>query len=274
MHLRTFLIASFGLLLNSATFLSAEAPKPVAFKVGRLHPASAPPIDKAILVVQGNKIVAIGKQDEVVVPDGAVIHDLPDAVIIPGLVDTHSHIGIWSRPGVSANADGNESSGPVQPGLRAMDAIQPADPGIKMAVAGGVTTANIMPGSGNVIGGQTLYVKLRGGTIDEMRIKDDKTLGGLKMANGENPKGYGRRGQAPFTRMKIAALQREQFVKAREYQQKQQRYREAVAKGEKATLPEIDLSLEPLVEVLEKKRTVHFHCHRADDLMTAVRISE
>src|SRR5204862_3505987 len=112
-------------------------------------------------------------------------------------------------------------SGPVQPALRALDAIYPDDPGIRMAVAGGVTTANIMPGSGNVIGGQTLYVKLRGHTIDAMRIPNMPVLGGLKMANGENPKGYGRRGnQAPATRMKVAALQREQFAKAREYQKK------------------------------------------------------
>lgn len=260
--------------LLSTDLLAADPAKPIAFKVGRLHPASSPPIDKAILIVDGGKIVSVGKQDGVQIPQGAVVHDLPEAVIIPGLVDTHSHIGLWSRPSVPANVDGNESSGPVQPALRALDAIHPGDPGIRMAVAGGITTANIMPGSGNVIGGQTLYVKLRGETIEAMRIVDDKTLGGLKMANGENPKGYGRRGQAPFTRMKIAALQREQFIKAREFQQKWQRYREATAKGEKATPPDVDIALQPLVEVLEKKRTVHFHCHRADDLMSALRIAE
>ena len=85
-------------------------------------------------------------------------------------MDTHSHIGIWPRPHVPANADGNEMSGPVQPAVRAIDAINPDDPGIRMAIAGGVTTANIMPGSGNVIGGQTVYVKLRGRTVEEMRI--------------------------------------------------------------------------------------------------------
>ena len=264
-------IVFFGLAIQAP---AADPPKPIAFKVGRLHPASSPPIDKAILIVEGGKIIAVGKQGDVGIPQGAVVHDLPDAVIIPGLVDTHSHIGIWSRPSVSANSDGNESSGPVQPALRALDAIHPGDPGIRMAVAGGVTTANIMPGSGNVIGGQTLYVKLRGETIEAMRIVDEKTLGGLKMANGENPKGYGRKGQAPFTRMKVAALQREQFIKAREYQQKWQRYREANAKGEKATPPDTDIALDPLVEVLERKRTVHFHCHRADDLLTAIRIAE
>lgn len=226
------------------------------------------PIEKAVLIVQGKKIVAAGAN--IPVPAGATVHDLKGAVVIPGLVDTHSHIGIYPKPSVPAHSDGNEGSGPVQPGLRAVDAVWPADPGIRMALAGGVTTVNIMPGSANVIGGQTIYVKLRGSTVDAMRIMgklpDGTTiLGGLKMANGENPKGYGKnRQQAPFTRMKVAALQREQFVKAREYKAK----RDA---GEKV---DRDLTLDPLVEVLEKKRTVHFHCHRADDLMTALRIAD
>src|SRR5207248_4543616 len=139
---------------------------------------------------------------------GAALHDAAGKVIIPGLVDTHSHVGIYPRPAVPAHGDGNEMSNPVQSGLRALDAIFPDDPGIRSARAGGVTTANIMPGSGNVIGGQTLYVKLRGNTVDEMRIAGATVVGGLKMANGENPKGYGRRSQAPFTRMKVASLQR------------------------------------------------------------------
>jgi imidazolonepropionase-like amidohydrolase len=165
-------------------------------------------------------------------------------------------------------------SGPVQPGLRALDAVWPDDPGFRMAVAGGVTVANIMPGSGNVIGGQTVYVKLRGRTIDEMRVEAKGVVGGLKMANGENPKGYGRRGGSPGTRMRVAALQREQFVKAREYKAKWDAYRKAEADGKKPTAPDVDLSMEPLVEAIERKRTVHFHCHRADDILTAVRLSE
>jgi imidazolonepropionase-like amidohydrolase len=228
------------------------------------------PIACGTLVVVGGKIAGIYPADaKFERPATAEEFDLKGAVVIPGLVDTHSHVGIYPKPSVPAHGDGNEMSGPVQPGLRALDAIDPNDPGIRMALAGGVTTANIMPGSGNVIGGQTLYVKFRGASVEEMRLVgqlEDGTevVGGLKMANGENPKGYGRRGQAPFTRMKIAALQREQFIKAREYMEK--------LAGEKK--PDRDLSLEPLVEVLQRKRTVHFHCHRADDLMTAVRIAE
>jgi len=249
----------------------ADADKPLAYRGARIHTVAGPVIDGGTIVVHKGKIVAVGADDAVKLPEGATVVDASGKTIIPGLVDTHSHIGIWSRPHVPGNSDGNEGSGPVQPGLRAIDAIYPDDPGIKMAVAGGVTTANIMPGSGNVIGGQTLYVKLRGKTIEAMRIEGKGVLGGLKMANGENPKGYGRRSQAPYTRMKIAALQREQFLKAREYQQKWIAHRKA---GADKPAPETDPAMETLVEVLEKRRTVHFHCHRADDLMTALRISE
>src|SRR5581483_3747717 len=145
-------------------------------------------IDNGVLVVRKGKIVAVGRAADVTVPDGADVRDLSGKTIIPGLVDTHSHIGIWPRPNVPAHEDGNEGSGPVQSGLRALDAIYPDDPGIRMAVAGGVTTANIMPGSANVIGGQTLYVKLRGHTVEQMTMVSPNLSGGLKMANGENPK--------------------------------------------------------------------------------------
>jgi imidazolonepropionase-like amidohydrolase len=265
------LVAILALQPGPVRTQPAEKTKGLVFRNAVIHTGvGEKPIEGGVLVIQDGKVLFAGAADAAPQTDGFDVRDLNGAVIIPGLVDTHSHIGLWSRPHVPANSDGNEMSGPVQSGVRAIDALQPDDPGIRMAAAGGITTANVMPGSGNVIGGQTLYVKLRGRTVEEMRITGllpDGTviLGGLKMANGENPKGYGKnKQQAPFTRMKVAALQREQFVKAREYKAK----RDA---GEKV---DRDTSLEPLVEVLEKKRTAHFHCHRADDLMTAVRISE
>jgi imidazolonepropionase-like amidohydrolase len=247
----------------------------VAFRGARIHTAAGAPIDDGVLVVRKGKIVAVGAADTAV-PEGAEVIDVRGKVIIPGLVDTHSHIGLWSRPHVPAHQDGNEGSGAVQSGIRAIDAIQPNDPGIRMAVAGGVTTANIMPGSGNVIGGQTLYVKLRGKTIEEMRLTPAKVLGGLKMANGENPKraNFEGRKNPPATRMKLAAMQREQFLKARDYQRRWQAYRKARDEGKDASPPDTDLSLEPLVEVLQRRRTVHFHSHRADDLMTALRLAK
>ncbi len=225
-------------------------------------------------------------------PAGARIHNLDGKVVIPGLVDTHSHIGIYPRPAVEAHQDGNEMTGAVQAGIRALDAIWPDDPGIRMALTGGVTTANIMPGSGNVIGGQTLYVKLRPGPITNMMVQPGTPEGGLKMANGENPKrAYGSKNQPPATRMRLAAMQREQFIKALDYRRKWQAYRNALEKAKanppaqgkdakpdtqakELTEPEHDLALESLVEVLDRKRTVHFHSHRSDDIMTVARLAD
>jgi imidazolonepropionase-like amidohydrolase len=270
------LALSFPLALVLTTKGDAPADRPVAYRGARILTAAGAPIDKGVLLVHKGKILAVGAAEDTPIPEGVEVVELKDRVIVPGLVDTHSHIGIWARPHVPAHNDGNEGSGPVQSALRALDAIQPDDPGIRMAVAGGVTTANIMPGSANVIGGQTVYVKLRGRTIDAMRVHSSTVRGGLKMANGENPKRFNFQGRkmAPATRMKLAALQREQFVKAREYLRKWEHYRQAKDKGEDAAPPEVDLALEPLVEVLQRKRTVHFHSHRADDLMTAIRLAK
>jgi imidazolonepropionase-like amidohydrolase len=273
-----FLLSALTLPLVLPPAHGGDAPpadRPVAFRGARIHTAAGAPIDNGVLVVHKGKITAVGPADTAV-PEGAEVVDARGKVIIPGLVDTHSHIGIWPRPNVPAHADGNEGSGAVQPGLRALDAIQPDDPGIRMATAGGVTTANIMPGSGNVIGGQSVYVKLRGRTIEAMRLIPGRVLGGLKMANGENPKRWNFEGRKlpPGTRMKLAALQREQFVEARDYQRQWADYRKAGAGGKDAPRPDTDIALEPLVEALEGRRTVHLHSHRADDLMTAVRLAK
>jgi imidazolonepropionase-like amidohydrolase len=277
-RLALLFVGSLVPLLLALAPAGADAPADAArvFKGARIVTAAGDPIDDGILVVRGKKIESVGKSGAVTIPNVAEVIDVTGKVIIPGLVDTHSHLGVYSRPNVTANSDGNEGSGPVQSGIRALDAVQPDDPGIRMALAGGVTTANIMPGSGNVIGGQTVYVKLRGRTVEEMRIIPGDVLGGLKMANGENPKRFNFEGRkaAPATRMKVAALQREQFIKARDYQRQWAAYRKKKDDGKEATAPDTDLSLEPLVEVLEHKRTVHFHSHRADDLMTAVRLAE
>jgi imidazolonepropionase-like amidohydrolase len=180
-------------------------------------------------------------------------------VIMPGLVDTHSHIG---------GGSGGDQSAPIQPDVRLLDSFNARDTSIKRARAGGITTVNVMPGSGHLLSGQTLYLKLRDGeNVEDLLIKDAQgnIAGGIKMANGTNPLG-----NPPFpgTRAKSAALLREQLTKAQDY-----RARVLRAKGDASKLPSRDLAMEALSEVLEGKRTVHFHTHRADDILTVLRLS-
>lgn len=238
---------------------------PVAFVNAHILPVDGSPIESGVLIIDDGKIIAVGNSD-ISIPANARRVDLTGQVIIPGLVDTHSHVGNYSRPDVPANADGNEATDPITPHIRALDAIWPADPGIRMALAGGITTANIMPGSGNVISGQTAYVKLRGTSVDEMLI--DESIGGMKMANGENPKSnYGSRNQAPQTRMAIAALARQAYADAQHYQAQRQN-----RKRGKPPTP-FDLGQEALNEVLAGDRIVQHHTHRADDILTVLRIA-
>jgi imidazolonepropionase-like amidohydrolase len=259
--------------VSVAAAQSAHDENVLVVQGARILPITTPPIAQGVLVIKGGKIVAVGEAGKVQIPAGARIQDATGKVIMPGIVDSHSHIGIDGNPTVSDSQDANEGSSPVQPGLRALDAIDPADPNIRMATSGGITTANIMPGSGNVMGGQTAYVKLRGTTMEQMLIPG--TLGGMKMANGTNPKGYGTRGQAPMTRMEEAALARGIFVKAQQYKDKWDAYAKAVAaKDKNAKEPDHDLGLDAVVQVLNGKRIVHNHTHRADDVMTVLRLSD
>jgi imidazolonepropionase-like amidohydrolase len=221
-------------------------------------------INDGTLVVQKGTILAVGPSNTTAIPAGAKVIDATGKWIMPGLVCTHSHIG-----GVGA-ADG---SSPIQPGVRILDSINVKDAGFKRALAGGLTTLNIMPGSGHLISGQTVYCKLRfagkgPSTIEDILIRDgqDKPLGGLKMANGTNSQG-----EAPFpgTRGKSAFLVREQYIKAREYHAKR-----LSADGDQEKMPPRDLHLESLIEAMQGTRIVHHHTHRHDDIITVLRLSQ
>jgi imidazolonepropionase-like amidohydrolase len=232
---------------------------PVAFTGGRVIPITGPEIPDGTLVVQKGKIVAVGPAASTRIPPDARREDVSGKVLMPGLVDSHSHIG---------GPEGGDSSAPIQPDVRILDSVNPRSSTIQKAQAGGITTANVMPGSGHLLSGQTLYLKLRDGdTIDDLLIRtsDGRIAGGMKMANGTNSI---RAAPFPGTRGKSAALVREQYVKAQEYRDKIQK-----AGNDASKLPARDLKMEGLVEVLEGKRIVHFHTHRADDILTALRLA-
>jgi imidazolonepropionase-like amidohydrolase len=244
--------------LSAATTTWAQQ-TPVAFVGAHVIPISGPEIPNGVLVIHQGRISVVGSADAVRIPENAQRHDVSGRVIMPGLVDTHSHIG---------SAEGADASAPIQPEVRVLDSINVRDARLQKARAGGVTTVNIMPGSGHLISGQTIYLKLRAGTtIDDLLIRtaDGQIAGGLKMANGTNSR---RPPPFPGTRAKSAALVREQFVKAQEYRDQMERARDDPAK-----MPARDLGLEALAEVLDGRRVVHHHTHRHDDILTVLRLA-
>ncbi|HEV7889641.1 MAG TPA: amidohydrolase family protein [Pyrinomonadaceae bacterium] len=241
----------------------AQEQRTVAYTGATVINATGQTINDGVLVVRAGKIVAVGPRSTTRVPEGAQVLDVTGKTIMPGIVDTHSHIG------GGAGADG---SAPIQPDVRIFDAVNVRDTSLMRARAGGITTVNIMPGSGHLLSGQTVYIKLRrGSTIEDLAIRDaaGNLAGGIKMANGTNPLRANSTGPFPGTRAREASLVREQFVRAQDYREKVRR-----AGGDKTKLPPRDLALEALVEALDGKRVVHFHTHRHDDILTAIRLSK
>ena len=247
-------------LLCAAATGSAQS-RPQAYVGAQIIPISGPVISNGVLVVHRGKIVAVGPAASTAIPQDAERHDATGKVIMPGLIDSHSHIG---------GGSGGDSTAALQPDVRVLDSINARDTGFQRAQAGGITTANVMPGSSLLLSGQTVYVKYKDGKVlDDIAIKDAQgnILGGLKMANGTNS--IRPSGPLPGTRSKSAALVREQFLKAIDYRERVRR-----ANNDPAKMPPRDLGLEALVEVLDGRRTVHYHTHRHDDILTAIRTAK
>jgi imidazolonepropionase-like amidohydrolase len=240
----------------------------VAITGGRVVPVTGPDIERGTVLITGGRISAVG--DSVEIPDGAEVIDAAGSWILPGFIDAHAHVGVSEEAEGWAGQDTNEMTEPVTAQVRAIDAINPADLGFRDAISGGVLAVNVNPGSGNPIGGQTVALKCWGRTVDEMALRQPS---GMKSALGENPKRvYGEQKKTPSTRLGTAAVIRGALVAAANYLERidaEERKPEAERKP-----VERDLKLEALGLVLRKQIPWRQHCHRADDIATAIRIAD
>ena len=231
-------------------------------------------IEGGSVLIEDGKIAAVGKN--ISAPSGATIVDGTGKYLTPGLIDCHSHTAI--EGGVNEGSVSDSSM------VNIKDVLNPDDINIYRALAGGLTVSNVLHGSANAIGGQTIVIKLRWGKPAKDLIFEGAKPG-IKFALGENPKrqGYppdffsaqnGVERRYPGTRMGVEDVIRESFTEAKNYQANWKDYNERVAKGEHPIPPERDLRLEPLVEVLEGKRYVHAHCYRSDEILMLIRIAD
>ncbi|HKU13590.1 MAG TPA: amidohydrolase [Steroidobacteraceae bacterium] len=251
-------------------------------------------LDEADVLIADGKIAAVGR--DVPAPQNARVVDARGKWVTPGLIDVHSHLGVASAPYVEAHNDGNEMSNPLTSEVWVEHSLWPQDPGFETALEGGVTTLQVLPGSGNLAGGRSIVVRnVRAKTYQEMKFPDAPQ--GLKMACGENPKrSYGERGQSPGTRMANVALVRQAFLDAQDYQRSWAKYQRELAayehkqktgsgaRGKKRDAkdedseppspPKRDLEMETLVGVLDGTIRVQVHCYRADDMATMLDVAD
>jgi len=242
----------------------------VAIVGGRVAPIAGPDIPGGTVLIENGRIAAVGAADAVAVPDGAQVVDAAGSWVLPGFIEAHGHVGVSEEAEGWAGEDTNEMTEPVTAHVRAIDAINPADMGFRDAISGGVLAVNVNPGSGNPIGGQTVALKCWGRTVDEMALRQPS---GMKSALGENPKRvYGEQKKTPSTRLGTAAVIRGALVAAANYLERidaEQRKPETERKP-----VDRDLKLEALGLVLRRQIPWRQHCHRADDIATAIRIAD
>ncbi|WP_134772701.1 amidohydrolase [Ornithinimicrobium flavum] len=238
---------------------------PVLALVGaRVLPIDTAPVEDGTVLLRDGRIEAVGPRGEVEVPAEAEVVDVSGGWLLPGLVDAHVHLGVWEEGEGWAGQDTNEMTDPVMAAARAIDGINPREQGFDDALMGGITTVNVNPGSGNPIGGQAVALKTYGRVVDEMVLRNPS---GVKAALGENPKRvYGDQKKTPSTRLGVALVLRRAFAAARSYQAKV-----AAADGKPV---DTDLVSEILVKVLEGEIPWRQHCHRADDIATALRLAD
>ncbi len=231
----------------------------VVIKNATIMTATGQEIPNGSVLLKDGRIAGVGKTVDA--PADAVVVDGTGKYVTPGLIDTHSHLGVYAAPATDAESDGNEATNPVTAEVWAEHSFWPQDPQIPLAIAGGVTTIEALPGSANLIGGRSAILKLiPARTVQEMKFPGARY--GLKMACGENPKRvYGRRG-GPSTRMGNMAGYRSAFIQAEGYRRRWDSWN----KDHKGDPPERNLRLETLAEVLRGNIYVQNHCYRADEM--------
>lgn len=229
---------------------------------GKILPMEGGNIENGFLRVKGDKIAELDDMSKYRSIEGEEVLDIQGAWVLPGLIEAHSHIGITEEKwGIIAD-DCNEQTMPVTTTLRAIDAINPMDPAFHEAIAAGITSVMIGPGSSNVVGGQFAFVKTQGRCIDNMVVKSPAAM---KVAFGENPKtAFGDKDQYPSTRMGTAALLRKTLHEAVQYKKDK----------ENGELSQMDFEMEPWIPVLNREIPLKAHAHRADDILTAIRIAK
>ena len=249
-------LPSQSVLITNATILTAAGDR----------------IARGSVLMRDGKVAAVGTSVEA--PSGAVVVDGTGKWVTPGIIDAHSHLGVYASPGVDAHEDGNEATNPNTAEVWAEHSVWPQDPQFPLALAGGVTAMQILPGSANLFGGRGVTVK----NVPNRGVYGMKFPGapyGLKMACGENPKRvYGTKGRSPATRMGNVAGYRTGWIKAREYMQKWDKYEAKKKDGKEADEPTRDLQLETLAGVLRGEILVQNHCYRADEMLTMIEIAK
>ncbi len=234
-------------------------------KNGKVFTMEGKTYEKASILVENGKIKEVG--ESLVAPLDAKVIDAEGKIVMPGFIDAHSHLGLWEDAIGFEGADGNEMTDPVTPHLRASDAVNPLDRGFEESREGGVTCVATGPGSANVVGGQFAVIKTYGDRIDDMIVKDPIAM---KCAFGENPKRvYNEKKKSPMTRMATAAILRETLMKAKEYKEKLEAADKDILKK-----PAFDMKMDAMLKVLNGEIPLKAHAHRADDILTAIRIAK
>ena len=267
---------------------TAPPSKPVLFRNATILTGDGQRYDNTDLYIEAGRVGWIG--EGATAPETLVV-DASDRWITPGLIDVHSHLGVYPSPGVAAHSDGNEATAPVTAEVWAEHSVWPQDPGFPRALAGGVTAMQILPGSANLFGGRGVTLKnVPSTSYQGMKFPDAPY--GLKMACGENPKRvYGGRDQSPSTRMGNVAAYRSAWIRAQRYQADWDRYNKAVKDAAEAaaddssgasvasalltnTPPRRNLELDTLAGALRGDILVHMHCYRADEMLTILNMAK